>query len=96
MRRYRAVLPKKGIGGPPWQDMLSSSSAIAGPSNASTAVDSCEARLDTALSSGALTREEYETKMKQHRRPNAPTSVATRVYGETVIAKLAEREFVSI
>ena len=67
--------------------MLSSSCAIAGPSNASTAVDSCEARLHTALSSGALTREEYETKMKQHRQPNAPTSVATRVYGETVVAK---------
>jgi len=67
--------------------MLSSSSAIAGPSNASTAVNPCEARLHTAFSSGALTREEYETKMKQHRQPNVPTSVATRVKGETVVAK---------
>ena len=61
-----------------------SSCAIAVPSNASTTVDSCEARLHTAFSSGALTREEYETKMKQHRQPNVPTTVVTRVYGETV------------
>ena len=67
--------------------MLSSFSAIAGPSNASTAIDAYETSLHAALSTGALTKTEYETKMKQHRQANAPTSVATRVYGETVVAK---------
>ena len=80
-------IAKEGHWRPSWQDMLSSPSAIAGPSSASPAVDSHEARLHAAWSSGALSREEYETKMKQHRQPNTPTAVATRVKGETVVAK---------
>ena len=61
MRRYRAVLPKKGIGGLLARYVVFFLCYRCGPSNASTAVDSCEARLHTAWSSGALTtREEYD------------------------------------
>ena len=80
-------IAKEGHWRPSWQDMLSSPSAIAGPSSASPAVDSYEARLHTAWSTGALTKEEYETKIKEHRQPNAPTAVATRVKGDTIVAK---------
>ena len=80
-------IAKDGHWRPSWQDMLSSPSAIAGPSSASTAVDTYEQTLHTALTTGALTKEEYETKIKQHRQPNVPTAVATRRCGDTVVAK---------
>ena len=67
--------------------MLSSPSAIASPSSASTTVETYEQTLHTALTTGALTKEEYETKIKQHRQPNTPTAVATRVKGDTIVAK---------
>ena len=80
-------IAKDGHWRPSWQDMLSSPSAIASPSSASTTVETYEQTLHTALTIGALTKEEYETKIKQHRQPNTPTAVATRPYGDTVVAK---------
>ena len=71
-------IAKDGHWRPSWQDMLSSPSAIAGPSSASTTVDTYEQTLHTALTTGALTKEEYETKIKQHRQPNTPTAVTNR------------------
>ena len=36
---------------------------------------------------GVLTQDEYETKMKVHRQSTAPLAVATRPYGDGVVAK---------
>ena len=67
--------------------MLPSSSALAGSSSASTSSDTYEQTLHTALMGGVLTQDEYETKMKVHRQSTAPLAVATRPYGDGVVAK---------
>ena len=58
--------------------MLPSSSALAGPSNASISSDTYEQ---------TLTQGEYDTKMREHRQPTAPSVVATRPYGDGVVVK---------
>ena len=67
--------------------MLPSSSALAGSSSASTSSDTYEQTLHAALTGGVLTQDEYETKMKVHRQSTAPLAVATRPYGDGVVAK---------
>ena len=67
--------------------MLTSSCALAGSSNASTSSDTYEQKLHTALIGGVLTQEEYETKMRTRRDSKAPLAVATRPYGDGVVAK---------
>ena len=67
--------------------MLPSSSALAGSSTASTSSDTYEQTLHAALTGGVLTQDEYETKMKVHRQSTAPLAVATRPYGDGVVAK---------